>query len=141
MAEQAKCNLFIFNNSKYDLSLNDDLQFTSQPKFKTELTDECLIRIMHYLSRKKKLVDPNADSWLFWFNLKDIKVSKSINWNGSPTLLSNVIQQLCGNCISNTIKTAFGTKVFVKPTFKIYQSSNMYKEIERIITVSKQKSN
>ena len=110
------------------------------PKFKTELSDECLIKIMHYLLRKKKLINPNADCWLFWFNLKDIKVAEPLKWNGSPTLLSNVIQHLCGSCISNTIKTAFGTDVFVKPTWKIYQSSKMYKEIERIITVSKQKN-
>jgi hypothetical protein len=95
---------------------------------------------MQFLFQKKKLNNPNVDTWLYWFNRKYINIPEPMSWTGSNTLLSNIIQQLCGNCISNTIKTAFGTEVFVKPTWKIYQSSNMYKEIERIITISKQKN-
>ena len=140
LAEKAKCNLFIFNKSNYDLSPNNNLQLTSQPKFKTELSDECLIKVMHYLLNKKLLINTNSDSWLFWFNLKDLNNPVYLKWNDSPTLLSNVIQHLCGNCISNTIKTAFATNLFVKPTWKLYQTSKTYKEIEQIITISMKKN-
>ncbi|GEM_PF-2410005 len=116
------------------------LQHVILPKFDTQLSDDCLIKIMHYLSHKKKLINPNTDSWLFWFNLKDVNNPEHLYWDGSPTLLSNVIQHLCGNCISNTIKTSFATNIFVKPTWKLYQSSKTYKEIEQIITISMKKN-
>ena len=139
LAKQTNCNLFIFNNSKYDLIPNHNLQSTSQPKFKTKLADECLIKIMHFLSHKKKLINPNADSWLYWFNLKDLKNPEHLKWDDSPTLLSNVIQHICGECIAATVKTAFNTTVFVKPTKNKYERSRMYKEIEQIITISMKK--
>jgi len=53
-------------------------------------------------------------------------------------MLSNVIQHLCGESNATTIKTAFCTKEYVKPTRKIYEVSKTHKEIEQIITVSKQ---
>ena len=109
------------------------------PKFRCSHTDECLIKIMLYLSNNMKLINTNSDLWLFWFNRKCIKIPLTLKWNDSPTMLSNVIQHLCGCCISKTIKTAFKTNVFVKPTWKTYQSSKTYKEIEQIITISKQK--
>ncbi|MEI8205092.1 MAG: hypothetical protein WCH34_18890 [Bacteroidota bacterium] len=140
LAEKANCNLFIFNKSNYDLSPNEDLQLTSQPKFKTKLSDECLFKIMHYLSDKKKLINPNADCWLFWFNLKDVKNPEYLIWDGSPTLLSNVIQHLCSESIAFTVKTAFNTPVYVKPTKHKYERSTMYKEIEQIITISMKKN-
>ena len=140
LAKQANCNLFIFNKNNYDLSPNNDLQLTSQPKFKTELSDECLIKIMHYLSHKKKLINPNSDIWLFWFNRKPLKNPEFLVWDNSPTLLSNVIQQICGECIACTVKTAFNTAVFVKPTKNKYERSRMYKEIEQIITISMKKN-
>lgn len=140
LAKQANCNLFIFNNSNYDLSPNDDLQSTSQPKFKTELSDECLIQIMHYLSHKKKLVNPNGDIWLYWFNRKSLKNPEFLVWDNSPTLLSNVIQQLCGESIAATVRKAFNTTVYVKPTKNKYERSRMYKEIEQIITISMKKN-
>ena len=141
LAKQSNCNLFIFNNNQFDINSKDDSESTILPKFNSTLSDECLIKIMLHLSHKLKLVNPNSDVWLFWFGRKPLKTTEFLVWDDSPTLLSNVIQHLCGSCISNTIKTAFGTDVFVKPTWKIYQSSKMYKEIERIITVSKQKNN
>ena len=140
LAEKANCNLFIFNKSNYDLSPNNNLQLTSQPKFKTELSDECLIKIMHFLSYKKKLINPNADGWLYWFNLKNLKNPEHLKWDDSPTLLSNVIQHICGECIAATVKTAFNTTVFVKPTKNKYERSRMYKEIEQIITISMKKN-
>ncbi|MEI6754448.1 MAG: hypothetical protein WCK78_14935 [Paludibacter sp.] len=136
LAEKAKCNLLIFNKCKYDVSSKNDLQTIALPKFKTDLSVECLIRIMHYLLQKKKLINPNVDNWLYWFNLKDINISEPLKWNGSPTLLSNVIQQLCGECIACTVKMAFNTNIFVKPTKNKYERSRMYKEIEQIITIS-----
>lgn len=140
LAEEFRFNLFIFKKKKLPLSLSSELGINILPKFNSPLSDDCLIKIMQFLFQKKKLNNPNVDTWLYWFNRKYINIPEPMSWTGSNTLLSNIIQQLCGNCISYTIKTAFGTEVFVKPTWKIYQSSNMYKEIERIITVSKQKN-
>lgn len=124
----------IFNNCIS--SLEQDII----PKFNSELSDECLIKIMHYLSKNKKLDYPNIEIWLFWFNRKTLKVVEPIKWRGTPSMLSNVIQHLCGASISNTIKTAFSTKEYVKPTRKEYESGKTYKEIEQIITISKQKN-
>jgi hypothetical protein len=108
------------------------------PKYSS---DDCLIRIMHYLSNKNKLINPNIDIWLFWFNRKYIKVPEPLEWNDSPTMLSNIIQHLCGKSISTIVKKAFCTKVYVKPTKSKYDRSRMHKEIEQIITISKQKNN
>lgn len=140
LAEEFRFNLFIFKKKKLPLALPTKLDDNILPKLNSPLSDDCLIKIMQFLFQKKKLNNPNVDTWLYWFNRKYINIPEPMSWTGSNTLLSNIIQQLCGNCISNTIKTAFGTEDFVKPTWKIYQSSNMYKEIERIITVSKQKT-
>ena len=141
LAKQSKCNLFIFNDNQYQIDIKEDSDVVALPKFESTYSDDCLIKIMHHFSHKSKLINPNSDVWLFWFDRKPLRNPGFLEWNGSPTLLSNVIQHLCGSCISNTIKTAFGTDVFVKPTWKAYQSSKMYKEIERIIMISKQKDN
>lgn len=141
LAEKAECNLYIFRTNKCEPSLNQDIQLNAvPPKFNSSLSDHCLIKIMHYLLHKKLLINTNADIWFFWFNRNYIKVPEPLTWAGSPTLLSNVIQHLCGESIPTTIKTAFGTSVFVKTTKKRYEQSKMHKEIERIITISKQKN-
>lgn len=139
LAEKAKCNLFIFNNSKNELSQNNDLKNNVLPKFDSLHTDDCLIQIMHYLSNKKKLVNPNGDIWLYWFNRKPLKNPEFLVWDDSPTLLSNVVQHLCGESIAATVKKAFNTSVYVKPTKNKYERSRMYKEIEQIITISMKK--
>jgi len=157
LAEKYKYNLYIFHDNKsiaqvnkvLELSTHIDYRFLEEnslqnnilPKFNSTLTDDCLIKIMQYLSHKKKLDDPNLDVWLFWFNRKDIKVPMPLKWKGTPSMLSNVIQHLCGESISNTIKTAFGMKEYIKPTKNKYERSKMHKEIEQIITISKQKNN
>ena len=86
------------------------------------------------------LDNPNSDVWLFWFNRKYIKVPEPLKWKGSPSMLSNIIQHMCGESISNTIKTAFCTKEYIKPTKSKYERSKMHKEIEQIIIISKQKN-
>lgn len=157
LSKKHKHNLYLFDDNKiiqpidsvFESTIETDyivkgkkskLQQVILPKFDTQLSDECLIKIMQYLSNKKLLINPNSDTWFFWFNRNPLKNPHSLRWNGSPTLLSNVIQHLCGNCISNTIKTSFATNVFVKPTWKLYQSSKTYKEIEQIITISMKKN-
>jgi hypothetical protein len=141
LAEKAECNLYIFTANKHEPSNNHDLQVNVFPKFNSPLSDECLIKITHYLSTKNKLINSNIDTWLFWFNRTYIKVPEPLKWNDSPTLLSNIIQHLCGESIANTVKTAFNTSVYVKPTKSKYERSRMHKEIEQIITISKQKNN
>lgn len=141
VSEKAGYNLYIFNEKKFEWTENKSLEQDITPKFNSHLSDDCLIKIMHYLNNKKKLENPNSDLWLFWFNRKCIKVPESLIWKGTPSMLSNVIQHLCGESISNTIKTAFGTKEYVKPTRKEYETGKTYKEIEQIITISKQKNN
>ena len=141
------CNRLHDKNDKFTTKehmFNDNAYGLEQdviPKFNSTLSDECLIKIMHYLSKNKKLDYPNIDVWLFWFNRKTLKVLEPLKWRGTPSMLSNVIQHLCGASISNTIKTAFCTKEYVKPTRKEYESGKTYKEIEQIITISNQKTN
>ncbi|MDD3319837.1 MAG: hypothetical protein PHS59_00120 [Paludibacter sp.] len=142
LAEKAECNLYIFRTNKREPSINPDIHVNAVlPKFNSSLSNDCIVKIMHYLLHKKMLINTNADVWLFWFNRNYIKVPEPLIWDGSPTLLSNVIQHLCGESIAATIKTAFGTKVYVKTTKKRYERGKMYKEIEQIITISKQKNN
>jgi hypothetical protein len=139
LAEKANCNLYTFRDHKHEIVENPDFQINALHKFNSRLSDECLVKIMHYLSNKKLLENPNSDSWLFWFNRKPFKNPLPLKWRGTPTMLSNIIQHLCGECNSTTIKTAFGTRDYVKPTRKEYESGRTYKEIEQIITISKQK--
>lgn len=157
LAKKSKHNLYIFDTNKRDIQVKgepesiidtqyrlierNNLRNTTLPKFTSSLSDDCLIRIMHYLSNKNKIINPNIDTWLFWFNRKYIKVPEPLEWNDSPTMLSNIIQHLCGKSISTIVKKAFCTKVYVKPTKCKYERSRMHKEIEQIITISKQKNN
>ena len=140
LAEKAKCNLYIFTTNKLETSINQNSQINIFPKFNSTLSDDCLIKIMHYLSHKKKLVNPNVDIWLFWFNRSYVKIPEPLIWKGSPTLLSNIIQHICGETVAVTIKTAFFKTEYIKPTRKVYELSKTHKEIEQIITISKQKS-
>lgn len=157
LAEKSKHNLYIFDTDKskrevkreyevsietpYHIAERNNLQDTTLPKFNSTLSDDCLIRIMQYLFHKKMLDNPNSDVWLFWFNRKYIKVPEPLKWSGTPTMLSNIIQHICSESIAITIKTAFCTTEYIKPTRKIYESSKTHKEIEQIITISKQKNN
>jgi len=158
LAEKHKHNLYLFDENKRNNNVDQTLgssttntyieertgynfQNNILPKFKSSLSDECLIKIMHYLSDKKMLENPNTDSWLFWFNRKTLKNPETLKWKGTPTMLSNIIQHLCGESNSATIKTTFSAKDYVKPTRKEYESGKTYKEIEQIITISKQKNN
>ena len=109
------------------------------PKFQTTLSRECMISIMLYLIKRGLLVKTDSDTWLYWFDLKDLVLPKHLHWNSSPTRLSNIIQHLTGNCISKTIKIAFATDIYVNPTRKDYRRGRIYKDIEQIILLSKQK--
>ncbi|NDP20799.1 MAG: hypothetical protein GZ091_06935 [Paludibacter sp.] len=140
LAEKTKYELYLFCESKYEICVNNNFEQVLVPKFSSTLSDECLIKIMQYLANKDKLVNPNSDVWLFWFNRKTLKNPGTLKWKGSPTMLSNIIQHVCGECISETIKTAFCTKKFVKQTKKEYEASKIYKELEQIITISQQKN-
>ena len=156
LAKKHKHNLYLFDDNKiiepvdsvFESTIGSEyiengrkskLQSDILPKFNSTLSDDCLIKIMHYLANKKLLENPNTDSWLFWFNRKALKNPETLKWRGTASMLSNIIQHLCGACCSNTIKTAFCTKEYAKPTRKEYESGRTYKEIEQIITVSKQK--
>ena len=164
LAEKSKYNLHILNEDKTSnpnnypigqslentLIVNENYsnkanycnkaQNNILPKFTSTLSDDCLIKIMHYLANKNNLIKPNVDTWFFWFNRKYIILPQFLKWIGSPTMLSNIIQQICVESNSTTLKTAFNTKVYVKPTKTKYEKCRMYKEIEQIITISKQKS-
>jgi len=157
LAEESHHNLYIFDDKKrkkqvnqvlklsegiaFQLTERNNFQNNILPKFNTSLSDDCLIKIMQYLFHKKMLDNPNLDLWFFWFNRKYIKVPEPLKWRGTPSMLSNIIQHICGESISNTIKTAFCMNEYVKPTKSKYERSKMHKEIEQIITISKQKNN
>jgi hypothetical protein len=157
LSKKYKHNLYLFDDNKtikpvdsvFDSSIGSEylekgkkskLQNNILPKFKSPLSDDCLIKIMHYLENKNKLINPNSDIWFFWFDRKNLKNPEFLIWDDSPTLLSNVIQHLCGESIAATVKTAFNTSVYVKPTKNKYERSKMYKEIEQIITISMKKN-
>jgi hypothetical protein len=157
LAKKYKHNLYIFDTDKREIEIKGEpesitdtpycliekssFKDTTLPKFTSSLSDDCLVKIMHYLSNKGKLINANIDIWLFWFNRKYIRVPEPLKWNSSPTMLSNIIQQLCGESISTIVKKAFCMKTYVKPTKHKYERSRMHKEIEQIITISKQKNN
>ena len=141
LADKAKCNLYTFRSYKKTPTNNQNIEYNLSPKFKSQLSDDCLVKIMHHLFIKNKIKNSNVDVWLYWFNRKMLLTPETLKWEGTPTMLSNIIQHLCGECISETIKTAFDTKIFVKPTKKGYEESKIYKELEQIITISKQKNN
>lgn len=140
IAEKSNYNLYLFKE-KMNNGIQLDLESKNiiHPKFNSPLSDDCLIKIMQFLFQKKKLNNPNVDTWLYWFNRKFINIPEPINWIGSNTMLSNIIQHLCGECCISIIKKAFNTTEFVKPTRKEYELSRVYKEIEQIITITKQK--
>ena len=157
LAEKYNHNLYLFDENRsnkpvdsvFDSSIGSEyiekgrrnnLQNNILPKFNSTLSDDCLIKIMLYVANKKLLENPNADCWLFWFNRKTLKNPLPLKWKGTPTMLSNIIQHLCGESNSTTIKTAFDTKEYVKPTRKEYELGRTYKEIEQIITISIKKN-
>jgi hypothetical protein len=139
-AREANCNLFMFQDTLSELNATYNKQSLVTPKFHSYLSDDCLIKIMHYLISKNLLENTNSDIWLYWFNRKSLNSPETLKWNKSNTLLSNIIQHLCGESIALTVKTAFHTKIHVKPTKSKYERSCTYKEIEQIITISKQKN-
>ena len=122
IAKQSNCNLFIFNKYKHEIETNDS-QGIVLPKFDSPQTDECLIKVMHHLSHKLKLINPNSDVWLFWFDRKPLKTTEFLIWDDSPTLLSKYV----------------GIKILIRTKNK-YERSRMYKEIEQIITISMKKN-
>lgn len=158
LADNHKHNLYIFDeNRNYSDAKNEigtssigtayyrvqekiNSKISLHPKFHSPLSDECLIKIMQYLTQKEMLINPNLEVWLFWFNRKYIRVPEPLKWDKSPTMLSNIIQHLCGKSVAATIKTAFHKIEYKKPTRKIYESSRLYKEIEQIIIIAKQKN-
>jgi hypothetical protein len=110
------------------------------PRFKCSHSPECLLRLMCYLI-KQKFLSPSTsdDQWLYWFDLGTLTIASPLHWIGaSATMLSNIIQHLCGKCIAKTVKTAFPANKFANPTRKVYEAGNTYKEIEQIITISRQ---
>lgn len=158
LAEKHKHNLYVFGSNRNESFSKQDGGTASigtaeiplselnksrtevLPKFQSGLSNDCLINIMHHLCKKKKLEKPNIEIWLFWFNRKCVRIPEPLKWEGSPTMLSNVIQHLCGESIAGTVKTAFNTTVYFKPTKDKYERGRMYKEIEQIITISMQKN-
>jgi hypothetical protein len=156
LAEKMNCSLYIFdriNNSpniecdipsesdqKTIINENISLEQDIIPRFNTLLSEETLISIMHYLIKRNFMNQCSSDLWLYWFDLKIVKFPQRMKWKGSPTMLSNIIQHLCGEGkgVATTIKAAFGMEVYVKPTRSAYELQKTYKEIERIITIFKQ---
>lgn len=140
LAEKANCNLYLFKNRKFDVEEIDTLQPNIFPKFDSGLVDDCLIKVMHHLTNKNQLEHTNIEDWLFWFNRQKMNEPKPLNWKGSPSMLTNVIQHLSKGRIASTLKIAFCTNVYAKPTLKAYKRSRIYKEIEQIITIYNQKN-
>lgn len=86
------------------------------------------------------LVNPDSDNWLYWFNGKPQADKKHLLWKGTPTMLSNIIQHICNKCAASTIKVAFDTLDYVKPTRSDYKKGSTYKKIEQMITLHNKKN-
>lgn len=153
LAANRNCSLFVFEDVDSSLTISQTTSIANKeqieaiitenhciPKFSTTLSPECLILIMRYLIKRGLLIKTDTETWLYWFDLHEQSFPGFLHWNSSPTLLSNIIYHLTGNCISNIIKTAFSTDIFVNPTRKDYINGRIYKDIERIILLSKQLS-
>lgn len=118
----------------------DRMALRATPRFITSLSPECLLRLMRYFI-KRKFLSPltSEDQWLYWFDLGPLTTATPLHWiGGSATMLSNIIQHLCGKCIAKTVKTAFPANKFANPTRKVYEAGNTCKEVEQIITISRQ---
>ena len=119
--------------------LKSKLTSDQAPRFNTPHSSECMIILMRYLI-KSELLSPatSEELWLHWFQLNTINPAIGMYWLGNSTTLSNVIQHISGNCIKQIQTTAFPDNKYSNPTRKFYKTSNLYKEIEQIITISKQ---
>jgi hypothetical protein len=151
LAINKNCSLFVFEGIDSSFMMDPATSMTNYerveaiilehhyiPRFSTTLSPNCMIAIMRYLYKRGFLLNTDIDTWLYWFDLHEQKIPRYIHWKGSPTLLSNIIQHLTGNCFSKIIKMAFSTNHFVNPTYKEYLKGSIYKDIERIIVISKQ---
>ena len=104
-------------------------------KFRTSYNEECLTRIMKLLLKKGFLKNTDVDDWLYWFNMKSLDSPLTLIWENTPTMLSNVIQQICFTCSPTAVISAFGI-IPVKPTKPKYIHTATFKEIEQIIVIS-----
>lgn len=110
-------------------------------KLLSELTDNCLIKIMNCLIEEKCLHDKtDADLWLYWFNRKAIiDKPQALKWIVSPNMLANVIQHICGECVKNTVKVVFNVEKIPNPTKNKYRKSKIFDKIRQIIILYNKK--
>jgi hypothetical protein len=107
-------------------------------KFKSILSDECLIKIMQLLmSKEKQLSTTDAGLWLYWFNRNPMfKNPTQLIWNGSATMLANVMSTICGIYQTVAAKTAFKEWKKGNVSKSGDNQSNLVKEINAIILIN-----
>jgi hypothetical protein len=103
-----------------------------------KLSNDCLTKIMMHLVDKKQLSKTDAELWLYWFNRNPLFDNpKQLKWIGSPTMLANVMSQICGNYQKSVAKNAFEPTSHTAPTMSKYKNTKMYRTINQIMTISK----
>ncbi len=107
-------------------------------KFKSELSDDCLINIMHLLVKQKELPSTDVDLWLYWFNRKSINNTTQLIWSGTPTMLANVMSTICGTYQRIAAKVAIKDWKDASVSMSGRRKADLIKEIEQKITISKQ---
>jgi len=131
--------LRIIANIEKEIEVNNKKEIT--PYFDSDVSDETLIKIMHLLTKMKPGLnkDTAADLWLYWFN-RNPKYDRivQLNWEGTPAMISNIIQTICKTAKADAIIAAFGVKKVTCSTKK-YAKFYWIQEIKQLITKDKQK--
>lgn len=110
-------------------------------KFNSKLSNECLTKIVqHLISKEKQLSTTDAGLWLYWFNRNPLLENPTqLVWNGSATMLANVMSTICGTYQTVAAKAAF--KNWKKTTVSKSgdNKSELIKELHHIILKNPQK--
>jgi hypothetical protein len=111
---------------------------TDQTKFDApKLSDDCLTKIMQHLVDKNQLSKTDAGLWLYWFNRNPkFENPTQLNWSGTPTMLANVMSQICGTYQTVAAKAAIKDVKITNVSKSKYKNGAMYKAINQIMTIN-----
>ena len=147
IAEKEQCSDFGFSVGKcyqsweYICDNINDFKSNNKKFFTSNLSDEALNKIFQKLCKENKLPkNTDAGLWLYWFNRNPMSTdTKQLDWEGRPSMLTNVIQQICGEADADAIMAAFGVKK-CSPTQSKHINTDIGKTIAQIITIEKAKN-
>lgn len=121
--------------------IENQLQNPLLSKFDSDLSNDCLVNIMILLMKEKKgLEQTNSDLWLYHFNRKPYDNPTPLTWNGTPSMLTNVIQSICvpNSEYGKAIKSVFDRNK-VPATADKFKTTKIGKAINQLKTIDQQK--